>query len=291
LNPDGGIIVIKLVLLLISKTIPDIQKAIELGRAVPAAQKGNCTASLPALLYLALSAHAARQSQDAKATAFLTSLGVVGLPPLVDLLGRTAPQRAENQFGTYAFEAFRIGSRQDLLTDDWMYFCDRFRRAASRRKKSPAALALVSVFREMADNVVSHAYENPTSPCRALAGYHVTRTGTCFSVVDDGQGFLRSLRRNPDWTGLKSDNQALDAVVSKQATSRVGEPNGGGFKQLFNGLLNLHGLVRLRSRSAMFTLRNAGHVWQREEADTHLIPGSQVTFLMDTSGNSDEAEV
>lgn len=269
---------------IVSQTLPDIQKAIDLGRSVPAAHRGKCTASLPALLHLALVAHRSEPSgRD-----FVSALGVPQLPSLIELLNQTGRQRAENDFGTYSFEAFRIGGCPDILTQDWTYFCDRFRRAASRRKQSPAALALTSVFREMADNVVYHAYADPKSPCRALAAYHVTDTMTCFSVVDDGQGFLRSLKRRSIWSALATDHDALDAVITKHATSREGEAQGGGFKQLFSGLLNLNGLVVLRSGVCSYTLRNAGSIWQKQARDAHLIRGSQVTFLMDTRGNAEE---
>lgn len=275
-------------MLIASNTIPDIQKALDLGKNVPAGKRGKCTASLSALLYLALTSHASRTNNDAKSASFLEALGVQKLPALVDLLAANGVQRADNPFGTYPFEAFRIGSKQDLLSEDWTHFCDRFRRAASRGKQSSAVLAVASVFREMADNVTWHAYESPDRPCRALAGYHVSDSGMCFSVADDGQGFLKSLQRNPIWSSLSSDSQALDAVVSKQATSRAEEATGGGFKQLFNGLLNLNGMVILRSGRTTFTLRNHAAGWQRVEADSHPIIGSQVTLAIGRNGEAVE---
>ena len=97
------------------------------------------------------------------------------------------------------------------------------------------------------DNNQNIAYVNETMPCAALVGYQVTPSGLTFSVVDDGQGFLASLQRRARWKSLDSDNAALDAVVSKHATSRENQESGGGFKQMFNGLLDLNGLVILRS--------------------------------------------
>ncbi len=277
-------------MLIASKTIPEIQKALDSGRSVPADKQGRYSASLSALLYLAVAAHRGKQRGDCNTANFIAALGLARLQLVVDLLAADGRQKSDNAFGTYDFEVYRIGSRQDLLTDDWVYFCDRFRRAASRRKQSPAVLAIASVFREMADNVVCHAYEVPHNPCRALAGYHVTDSTTAFSVVDDGQGFLRSLQRNPLWARLRDDGQALDAVVSKQATSRPGEKAGGGFKQLFNGLLNLNGMVILRTGRANFTLRNDGDRWQRVEHNSHHVTGSQITLVVGRNGSCEEEQ-
>lgn len=243
---------------------------------------------MPVTLFLGMALHRARSHGNATARDFVQALGVPTSANIAERLALRTPQRADNAFGTYPFEFFRISGRQDLLSDDWTYFCDRFRRAASRRRQSSAVLAIVSVFREMADNVVSHAYARAEEPCSALAAYHVHETGTSFSVIDDGQGFLCSLRKNPLWEALTTENQALDAVISKQATARIGESTGGGFKQLFNGLLNLNGLVIMRSGDASCNLRGHGSAWEREDGAAHYVGGSQVTFIVGRNANPDE---
>ena len=258
---------------------------------IPPEKRGTYSASLSALLYLALLGASERSGSAPRNAEFIDSLGIKNLQIATSILTAKGAQRPTDPYGTYPVEVFRIGCEADLLSEDWLLFCDRFRRGAARGKQSAAVLSLVSVFREMADNVVCHAFESPGKPCRGLAGYHVSDQCITFSVIDDGIGFLKRLQGCRTWAHLKSDQQALDAVVSKQATSRPGESSGGGFKQLFNGLLNLNGLVVLRTGTATFTLRNHKAHWQRTEAISHPIFGSQVTLVIGRNGLTEEETV
>jgi hypothetical protein len=145
------------------------------------------------------------------------------------------------------------------------------------------------VLGEMGDNVLWHAFEAEHRPCPALAGFHVTPEAAAFCVADWGQGFLRSLRRNARWMDLNTDNEALDAVVNRQATSRADEETGGGFKQLFNSLLDFNGLVILRSGSCAYRLENSGDMRQVTVRETSPTFGSSVTVVISPQGSPAEA--
>ncbi len=266
-----------------SATIPDLERAFDQRRKLPASKTGGHTVSLAALLFLGLKGHLAEKCGDRDALALVDSVGHSKTAAIMGLMQNGRSALAGDHFKTTPFDVFNIRTRDDLKSDHWIFFCDRFRRTASRGKKSQAVLAVTGVLREMADNVV-HGYADETTPCAALVGYEVTDSGLAFSVVDDGQGFLASLRRRALWQHLGSDNAALDAVVSKQATSREDQVTGGGFKQLFNGLLDLNGLVILRSGASAFLLRNEQACWKRREVESHRVPGAQITYHLTRTG-------
>ncbi len=273
-----------------SATIPDLERAFNQRRKLPVPKTDGHTVSLAALLFLSLKGHLAKTRGDHDAVALVDSVGHPKTAAIMGLMENGQSALAEDHFKTTPFDVFNIRTRDDLKSNHWIFFCDRFRRTASRGKKSQAVLAVTGVLREMADNVV-HGYADGTAPCAALVGYQITATGLAFSVVDDGRGFLASLQRRALWKHLGSDNAALDAVVSKQATSREGQATGGGFKQLFNGLLDLNGLVILRSGSSAFLLHNEHACWKRREAESHRVPGAQVTYHLTKAGVPTESAV
>lgn len=268
---------------LTTATIPDLERAISLKRTLPAPGSGAHSASLGAVLFLALKGHLSKKQANQAGTALVESVGHPQLGAIAGVMENGRACLAGDNFQTTPFDVFNIRTRDDLKSDPWIFFCDRFRRTASRGKQSRAILAVTGVLREMSDNVI-HGYEDGAGPFAALVGYHVTPDGLAFSVVDDGCGFLGSLRRRTMWKGLRTENEALDAVVSKQATSRTDQTSGGGFKQLFNGLLDLNGLVVLRSGSSAFVLQNEHSCWKRREVETHPIPGAQVTYQLRKTG-------
>lgn len=268
---------------LTTATIPDIERAIALKRTLPSSNSGGHPASLGAVLFVALKAYLAKKECDQAGIALVNSVGHPRMASIVGVMENGRSCLASDDFQTTPFDIFNIRTRDDLKSTQWIFFCDRFRRTASRGKQSRAVLAVTSVLREMADNVI-HGYQDGTEPCAALVGYHVTPEGLAFSVVDDGCGFLASLRRRTMWHDLRSENEALDAVVSKQATSRANQTGGGGFKQLFNGLLDLNGLVVLRSGASAFVLQNEHACWKRREVETHPVPGAQVTYHLRKTG-------
>ena len=225
-------------------------------------------------------------------TAAATSIARLGLPVVsraINCLADTRPYHCPEPFGAPLLDLYRIGSKADLLCEQWSLFCDRFRRSAHGGRNGDMYVGVAGVLWEMADNVVWHAYEAHDKPCPAIAGYHITKDTASFCVADCGQGFLRSLQLSPQWAGLKTDHDALDAVVNKHATSRIGEKEGGGFKQLFNSLLDFNGLVILRSGSSAFRMENTPASTRRGTASNFIhVPGSAVTTVISTRGQPTE---
>ena len=271
-------------------TIPDLERAIGQRQRLPSIGAGGHAVSLGSLLYLGMNHHLATSRQDAEATAVVESVGHPMVTAIGSLMGNGQRTLATDDFKTTPLDVFNVRSRDDLKSNQWIFFCDRFRRTASGGKQSRAILALASVMREMADNVV-HGYGDGVVPCAALVGYHVTPSGMTFSVVDNGRGFRASLQQRDLWKHLPSENAALDAVVSKQATSRADQSLGGGFKQLFNGLLDLNGLLVLRSGPSAFILKNEHTHWKRREVESHPVPGAQVTYLFRRAGDPFEEQI
>jgi anti-sigma regulatory factor (Ser/Thr protein kinase) len=122
-------------------------------------------------------------------------------------------------------------------------FCNAARQAGFGRK----ADALTGALFEMADNVAQHSGDEPSSPAPGLIGYHVSEGNVSFAIADLGRGVLNSLRANPVWADLRNSKSALMAVVEKHASRRVHGGEGEGFKEVFRSLMNLNGIVELRS--------------------------------------------
>lgn len=211
------------------------------------------------------------------------SLDGLGLPCVAAakrVLDSNQRRISADPFGAPEFDLFPIRSRADVASDEWVLFYDRFRRSATGRRKSDMFRSVGGVLGEMGDNVPSHAYADSNVPCEALAGFHVGRGIASFCVCDLGQGLLSSLRRKRDWQGLRTENEALDAIVNRHATSREGEKEGGGFKQLFNMLLDFNGLVILRSGNCTFQLVNQGHSRRLQVRTGNGVPGTSVTVVI-----------
>lgn len=224
-----------------------------------------------------------RQQLTTGAAARAQLLGQLGLPGVaaaIRLLGTNGRPNSADPFGAPSFELYPIRSRADVSSEEWTLFYDRFRRSATGRRKSDMFRSVGGVLGEMGDNVPSHAYADMRSPCEAIAGFHVADGIASFCVCDLGQGFLTSLRRKQDWQGLRTEHEALDAVVNRQATSREGEKEGGGFKQLFNMLLDFNGLVIIRSGNCTFQLVNEGHTRRLQARSGAHVPGVSVTVVI-----------
>lgn len=217
---------------------------------------------------------------DGARARLLGQLGLPGVATAIRMLGANARPNSAEPFGAPSFELFPIRSRADVATEEWTLFYDRFRRSAAGQRKSDMFRSVGGVLGEMGDNVPSHAYADVKSPCAAIAGFHVGDGIASFCVCDLGQGFLASLRRKQDWQDVRTEHEALDAVVNRQATSREREKEGGGFKQLFNMLLDFNGLVILRSGNCTFQLVNEGHVRRLQARSAGDVPGASVTVVI-----------
>ena len=266
-----------------AKRIPEVRRLLD-GPPREIEKIRGAEISLTIALFMALSHRSAQDRANTKLARSIAELDFPGVGEAIQRLEPSSTQLSREPFGSPCFDLYRIGSKHDLLSPEWSLFCDRFRRSAANGRKGSMYRAVGGVLGEMGDNVVSHAFESEDKPCAAIAGFHVAGETACFCVADCGQGFLRSLRRSPAWSVLPTDNQALEAVVNKHATSRTGETEGGGFKQLFNSLLDFNGLVVLRSGSCTFRLENNRDVRHLTTLNSLHTPGSVVTVAIARAG-------
>ena len=272
-----------------SKNIPELQRLLDQPNADAIDKIKRADVSLSIVLFLAVAHRTLWNSHQSQAASKIARLGLPGLSRAINCLANSSPYKCREPFGAPSFEVYRIGSKSDLLSAQWSLFRDRFRRSAAGHHKSDMFIAIAGVLGEMADNVVWHAFESEDQPCPAIAGFHVTKDSASFCVADSGVGFLRSLHRLPKWAELKTDHEALDAVVRKHATSRVGEKDGGGFKQLFNSLLDFNGLVILRSGSSAFRMENTAALTRKRTATACIhVPGSAVTTVISKTAQPTE---
>jgi hypothetical protein len=271
-----------------SKDIPDLQRLVQEPRNGGIAKIKDADVSLSVVLYLAVTHRTLWLAGKTSAASSIARLGLPGVSRAINCLLATKPTPSRSPLGAPPFDLYRIGSKQDLRCDQWLLFCDRFRRSAERGRNGKMYVGVAAVLGEMGDNVVWHAFEAPDKPCPAIAGFHVANGSASFCVADAGQGFLRSLQRSTRWAGLKNDHDALNAVVAKRATSRANESEGGGFKQLFNSLLDFNGLVVLRTGTSSFHMSNQRAERElRADNSTH-VPGSAVTTVISTAGQPKE---
>lgn len=236
--------------------------------------------SLSGIMSLSLLHQAYILSGDHARAQYISNLSISSVNQAICYLQRENKNYSIDPFGAPNAELYRIDNQSDIASEEWVLFYDRFRRSAANRKKSDMFRSVGGVLGEMGDNVPSHAYIQSDIPCLAMAGFHVCNGTASFCVCDLGQGFLASLRRNAIWQNLRTDYDALDAVVNRRATSRPDEKEGGGFKHLFNMLLDFNGLVIIRTGGCIFQLVNEGHVRRLEIRSTTHVPGSAITVVI-----------
>ena len=274
-------------MLLDASKIPDLHRLVTANNPQQIEKLRGAALSLSAALFLGIALDREAKSGRSESTEKFRGLKMPGVEEAVERLGRENGVSAD-AFGAPTCELYRIGSEADLISDEWTLYCDRFRRSAANGKKSDMFRGVGGVLGEMGDNVVSHAFAERRKPCAAIAGFHVTPEAACFCVADAGQGFLRSLRRRDIWEHLKTDQEALDAVINRHATSRDKETEGGGFKQLFNSLLDFNGLVIIRSGSCTYVLKNEANVRRLTARNSIHVEGSEVTVVICQQGGPAE---
>jgi hypothetical protein len=271
-------------MLLDANKIPELQRLLDSAQPDTFEKLRGAEVTLTVALFLALAHRSASDAGKADLARKIAHLCLPGVQRAIMCLENSGEQISREPFGSPDLDLYKIGSKQDLLSDEWSLFYDRFRRSAANGRRGTMFRGVGGVLGEMGDNVVWHAFETENKPCLAIAGFYITDDTASFCVADCGQGFLRSLRRSPIWAPLSSDNEALDAVVNKHATSRIGEKEGGGFKQLFNALLDFNGLVILRSGSCAYWLENRGATRHLTVRQSVHVTGSHVTVAISTGG-------
>lgn len=149
-----------------------------------------------------------------------------------------------------------ISSVSDLTSEDrpWLEFIKRFSEAlmdAGYEKNYARALAFS--LHEMGDNVRQHASQQSNVSIPSVAGWHVVGETAAFAVVDLGRGVCASLQTNPTWSGLKSDQEALLAVLRDGATRKSGNDFGDGFREVVQNFVSRNGCLCVRSGSSEVT--------------------------------------
>jgi hypothetical protein len=222
-------------------------------------------------------------------TNWLSLLGIPLTNRIISSLETRRSVRSQFPFARLSSEVFPIRLFADVQGSEWVLFRARFAKSAAGGKKGNLFRGVSSVLAEMGDNVVWHAPASRDAPCRGVAAYHVTEQTVCFSVADDGRGFLQSLRTNPQWHHLKTEREALEAVLFRHATRRAGEATGGGFTVLYNKLLSVNGSVLIRSGTCTATLKSTvggNHRVVFREGESAA--GSQITVIVAKSGDPTE---
>lgn len=207
-------------MLLDATKVPDLCRVLTGEKPEGLEKVRGASVTLTTAVSLALLHRQQRTVGDVARARLLGQLGLPGVATAIRLLGTNDRLNSAEPFGAPNFELFPIRSRADVASEEWTLFYDRFRRSATGRRKSDMFRSVGGVLGEMGDNVPSHAYTHEKAPCDAIAGFHVGDGVASFCVCDAGQGFLASLRRKRDWQNLRTEHEALDAVVSRQATSR-----------------------------------------------------------------------
>lgn len=172
-------------------------------------------------------------------------------------------------------EFYRLREPEDILSDQWDLFCDRFGRSLQQRHGTRGFRDLIKAIMEIADNVFEHA-----GGCEGLAGFHFGDDHSIFSVADVGCGFLAALRPSQTWKDLGSEKAAISAVVRQGATSRDDQVTGGGFTDLFACLMEFNATVMIRSGGCVGKIfQDSGDRKLHCTIGGHLV-GSQVTVVV-----------
>ena len=135
--------------------------------------------------------------------------------------------------------------QKDEEPDDWHNFCASMQKAAVLtgilRKN---AQELVAATRELVSNIFDHSGASTSG----IAGFSAINNELEIVVADSGIGVLQSLRTSSEFKSLRDSGEALQTALT-DGTSRFGRlsGHGGGFRDLFRGLLNLSSTLRFRS--------------------------------------------
>jgi hypothetical protein len=198
------------------------------------------------------------------------------------ILNGSAVPRPSDLYGVRSNEFFAIRGSNDVISDDWNRFLERF--SAGLRSvgfSSPVSHGIAGGFHEIAENVVQHSAENSISEINGFAAYELADGRFTFVVCDAGLGVLSSLHTNPAWEHLPTNRAALQAIVREHASRRIGEGAGQGFRTLFEALASFNGLVRLHSGNGALWLKGTLQTTNSCAATVPANLGLQVTVECD----------
>ncbi|MDB5601879.1 MAG: hypothetical protein JWN71_3923 [Xanthobacteraceae bacterium] len=141
---------------------------------------------------------------------------------------------------------------KDEEPDEWFNFCQSMQKAATKFGfPLRNAQELVAGVRELVSNIRDHS----GAPNTGLAAYSFRQRELELLIADEGMGVLKSLRTSPEFHALRDSGEALRAALT-DGNSRFGKESGhgGGFRDLFHGLLNLSSSLRFRSGDHALTI-------------------------------------
>ncbi len=133
----------------------------------------------------------------------------------------------------------------------WIQFLERYQaalRAEGFARK--LSLSLASAVEEMADNIPRHSTEDSEQLPFHLVAWHVNDGSSAIAVIDHGIGILSSLTRNPKWSSISNDRDAIKKAVCENASSVVQASEGNGFETFTRNFLGIGGMITITSGSA-----------------------------------------
>lgn len=142
------------------------------------------------------------------------------------------------------------------------------------------ARATAAALGELLDNVAEHSGSSRSAPARGVVAHQMVPGYAKYVVADLGRGILRSLRTNPRHAGLATEVEALRAVVYEGATSRIGVARGNGVRQVLNSIVELRGMVRIRSVEACVDVTGDTTATRPTFARTAEQPGTFVAVTL-----------
>ena len=141
---------------------------------------------------------------------------------------------------------------------------------------------------EMICNVRDHSAAIGCQMPGALVGFHIIGGVAHYAVADMGRGVRQSLSENPRWDGLSGDPEALTAVLKENASRKVSEGGGDGFRQVVKALVGLNGSLRLQSGTGVAIARNKDGEPICQTASCPALTGMRVSVSF--SGGSEPIE-
>jgi hypothetical protein len=170
--------------------------------------------------------------------------------------GLCRPSRVDH--GTRTHELYPIINKESLLDSmTWHPFEARLTRSLIRIGQVPQSHAsgLHGVLYEITDNIIQHSGQTEEEPARGITGYQITSKRFWLGICDIGRGALDSLRTNPKWDCLNTDTEALNAILDSQASRRLFDDYGGGYKKLLQTLTEIGYSVELRTGNCRVKLK------------------------------------
>jgi hypothetical protein len=111
-------------------------------------------------------------------------------------------------------------------------FANRFRKSLEELGgfSQAEARGLAGSLQELIDNVRQHSGPTDQAAAAGIMGYEVSTQSFAFAVGDVGRGTLASLRENPAWAQLPDEAAALAAIIKRNASRRLDNTPGSGFR-------------------------------------------------------------